>query len=198
MKRDGKLTDVQLIVQQSDRQKNKIWKFTGVNPLALLVLVLGLASCASPKPTPTPSVEVTPSSTPTPTTTPSSTPTPKPSADAPRSETEREAPQSAGNAGDREQTSDRPSEQTSDRASDRQAEPEPYIPKEKAREPEKPQRSVRKPAPAIEPDIAPERRAEDPAPPQKQPIQMAPIKMAPIKTAPIAPEQDSDPAPPAR
>lgn len=182
MKRDGKLTDIQLIVQQIDRQKNNIWKFTGINPLAVLVLVLGLVSCAAPKPTPTPSVEVTPSPTPTPTLKSSPTPTPKPSAAAPRSGTD--VPQSAGNSVDREQTSDR--------ASDRQAEPEPsrYIPKDKAIEPEKPQRAVSKPAPAIEPDIAPKPRAEDPVPP----IQMAPIK--PPQMAPIAPEQDSDPAPP--
>lgn len=180
MKRDDKLTDAQLIVQQRDRQKHKIWKFTGVNPLALLLLVSGLVSCAAPKPAPTPSVEVTPIATPTPTVKPSPTPTPKPSAaadprpeiDAPQSEID--APQSAGSTDYRDQTSDE------------YIEPE-YTPKEKAIEPERPQRAVSKPAPPIEPDIAPQPRAEDPAPPAQAP---------PIQMAPIVPEQDSDPEPP--
>lgn len=174
MKRDGKLADVQWIVQRSDRQKNKNWKSIGVKPFILSIIGLGLVSCASSKPTPTPSVEVAPSPTPAPSVKPSASPKSKPSAAAPRSETD--APQSAGSANDRDQTSNG------------EAEPE-YIPKNKAIAPvpEKPSQAVIKPAPAVEPAIAPEPRMQDPVPPiQKTPTQMAPI----------APQPDSDPEPP--
>jgi len=174
MKRDGKLTDVQLNLQQSDRQKNKNWKSMGVKPLILLTIVLGLVSCASSKPTSTPSVEVTPSPTPTPSVKPSASPKPKPSAAAPRSETD--ASLSAGSASDREQTGGG------------EAEPEDYTPKNKAIRPaEKPQPTVIKPAPAVEPAFAPEPRMQDSIPP---------VQATPTQIAPIVPEQDSDPAPP--
>ncbi len=171
MKRDGKLTDVQLKLQQSDRQENKNWKSMGVKPLILLIIVLGLVSCAPSKPTSTPSVEVTPSPTPTPSVKPLSSPKPKPSAAAPRSETD--ASQSAGS--DRDQTSGG------------EAQPD-YTSKNKAIRPaEKPQPTVIKPAPAIEPDIAPEPRMQDSIPP---------VQTTPTQMAPIAPQPDSDPEPP--
>ena len=175
MKRDGKLTDVQSIVQWSDRQKNKNWKSMGVKSLILSIIVLGLVSCASSKPTPTPSVEVTPSPTPTPSIKPSASPKPKPkpSAAAPRSETD--ASQSAGGTSDRYQ------------ASDEEAQPE-YTPKNKAIQPaEKPQPTVIKPAPAVEPAIDPEPRMQNSIPP---------VQTTPTQMAPIAPQPDSDPEPP--
>lgn len=172
MKRNGKLTDVQLTVQGHDRQ-NKTWESIGVKLLASLLLVLGLVSCAPPKTAPTPSVEVTPSPTPTPSVSPSASPSPKPSAAAPRSDTD--APQSAG-AGDPGQVSGG------------DAEPEAYTSKNKAIVPdEKPKPEVIKPAPAIEPDIAPAPRTPDPAPPAQNPVP---------KMAPIAPQPDTDPEPP--
>ena len=172
MKRDGKLTDVELIVQRSDRQKNKNWKSMGVKPLILLLIVLGLVSCASSKPTSNPSVEVTPSPTPTPSVKPSASPKPKPSAAAPRSETD--ASESAGGASDRDQTSG-------------EAQPD-YTAKNKAIKPaEKPQPTVTKPAPAVEPAIAPEPRMQDSIPP---------VQTTPTQMAPIAPQPDSDPEPP--
>lgn len=173
MKRDGKLTDVQLIVQRNDRQKNKNWKSRGVKPLILSIIVLGLVSCASSKPTSNPSVEVSPSPTPLPSVKPSSKPKPKPSAAAPKSGTD--ASQSAGSASDWYPTSGG------------EAEPE-YTPKNKAIRPaEKPQPTVIKPAPSVEPAIAPEPRMQDSIPS---------VQTTPPLRAPIAPQPDSDPEPP--
>jgi len=171
MKRDGKLTDAELMVQRSDRQKNKNWKSMEVKPLILLIIVLGLVSCAPPKPTPTPSVEVTPKPT-TPSVKPTISPKPKSSAKAPQSKTN--APQSADDTSDWDQTSGGEAELE-------------YTPKNKAIRPaEKPQPTVIKPAPTIEPDIAPEPGMQDSIPPvQKTPTQ-----------TPIAPQPDSDPEPP--
>ena len=173
MKRDGKLTDVQLTVQECDRQ-NKTWKDLGIKSLASLLLVLGLVSCAPPKPAPTPSVEVTPSPSPSPSPSVKPSPKPKPSAAAPRSDSD--ASQSAGGASDQGQVGGG------------DVEPEAYTPKNKAIVPdEKSKPEVIKPAPAIEPDIAPAPRVQDPAPPAQNP---------PPKMAPIAPQPDTDPEPP--
>ena len=173
MKRDGKLTDVQLTVQGRDRQ-NKTWKDPGAKPLASLLLVLSLVSCAPSKPAPTPSVEVTPSPSPSSSPSVKPSPSPKPSAAAPRSDTD--VPQSTGGAGDQGQVSGG------------DAEPEAYTSKTKAIvTDEKPKPDAIKPAPAIEPDIAPAPRVQDPAPPAQNP---------PPKMAPIAPQPDTDPEPP--
>lgn len=172
MKRDSKLTDVQLTGQGCDRQ-NKTWKSMGVKSLASLLLVLSLVACAPPKPAPTPSVEVTPSPSPSPSPSVKPSPSPKPSAAAPRSEID--APQSAGGTGDQGQVSG-------------EVEPEAYSPKNKAIvSDEKSKPEAIKPAPAIEPDIAPAPRTPDPVPPAQNPVP---------KMAPIAPQPDTDPEPP--
>ena len=171
MKRDSKLTDVQLTAQGRDRQ-NKTWKVLGIKPLASLLLVLGLVSCAPPKPAPTPSVEVTPSPTSSPSPSVKPSPSPKPSAAVPRSDSD--APQSAGGASDQGQVGGG------------NVEPEAYSSKNKAIVlDEKPKPEAIKPAPAIEPDIAPAPRTPDPVPPAQVP-----------KMAPIAPQPDTDPEPP--